>query len=147
MKNIKELTEKEGEEILEFVYPNNELNLFMGINFEPKLENGELQLTFDLLPIIGILYHNGLDNCILYFDNTKVVLWLYRNGYDITKMLEANSYMSEAEKDFDNFSAEISWMAKGEKGFRNGYEKNWTLDYVIKKCEKLLDEYYYKDRD
>ena len=146
MKKIEELTEVEAEEILKFVYPDEKYNWFKKLSFEPVIEaDGSQRVTFGMRSIIGIEYHNGQDNCILHFDNTKVVLWLYKNGYDITDFLEANSYLSEMEEDFENFSFAISWMAKGEDGFREGSKQNWTLEYVTKKCEELLEKYYYKD--
>ena len=145
-KNIKELTEDEAKQILEFAYPKDKDNWFRKLSFEPKItEDGKQQVTFGMRSIIGIEYHNGQDNCILHFDNTKVVLWLYKNGYDVTELLEANSYLSEMEKDFENFAFAITWMAKGEEGFRDDVKQNWTLDYVKKNCKELVDKYYYKD--
>jgi hypothetical protein len=145
-KNIKELTEDEAKQILEFAYPNDKDNWFRKLSFEPKItKDGNEQLTFGMRSIIGIEYHNGQDNCILHFDNTKVVLWLHKNGYDITELLEANSYLSEMEKDFENFAFSIDCMSKGDEGFRDGYKQNWTLEYVTKKCKELLNTYYYKD--
>jgi hypothetical protein len=144
-KNIKELTEDEAKQILEFVYPNKD-NLFRELSFEPKItEDGRQQVTLGMRSIIGIEYHNGQDGCIIHFDNTKVVLWLYKNGYDITQLLETNSYLSEMETDFENFAYEIDWLSKGEEGFREDVKQNWTLDYVKKKCKELLENYYYKD--
>jgi hypothetical protein len=146
MKNIKELTEEEAKEILKFVYPNDENYWFKKLSFEPVItENGKQQITFGGRSIIGIEFHDGQDNCILHFDNSKAVLWLYKNGYDITELLEANSYFSQMEIDFENFAFAIEWMSKGEEGFRDGFQQNWTLEYVTKKCRELLDKYYYKD--
>src|ERR1035437_3072833 len=125
-KNIKELTEDEAKQILEFVYPNKD-NLFRELSFEPKItEDGRQQVTLGMRSIIGIEYHNGQDGCIIHFDNTKVVLWLYKNGYDITQLLETNSYLSEMETDFENFAYEIDWLSKGEEGFREDVKQNWT---------------------
>jgi hypothetical protein len=145
-KNIKELTEDEAKKILDFVYLNDKDNWFKKLSFEPEItEEGREQVTFGMRLITGIEYHNGQDNCILHFDNTKVVLWLYKNGYDITDLLEDNSYMSEMEIDFENFSFGIDSLSKGEEGFRDGFKKNWTLGYVTEKCKELLEKYYYKD--
>ena len=145
-KNIKELTEDEAKQILEFAYPKDKDNWFRKLSFEPKItEDGRQQVTFGMRPIIGIEYHNGQDNCILHFDNTKVVLWLYKNGYDITNLLEVNASFSEMEKDSENFAFEVEWMAKGDEGFRDDVKHNWTLDYVKKKCKELVEKYYYKD--
>ena len=145
-KNITELTEAEAKQILEFVYPNRKDNWFKKLSFEPKItEDGKQQITFGMRSIIGIEYHNGQDNCILHFDNTKVVLWLYRNGYDISELLEANSHFSEMENDFEWFAFGITLISKGEESFEKGMKHNWTLDYVKKKSKELLGEYYYKD--
>jgi len=145
-KDIKDLTEAEAEQILKFVYPNKKDNSFSGLHFKRiKNEDGSEDMTFSFRPIIGIEYHNGQDRCILHFDNTKVVLWLYKNGYDITELLEHNSYLSEMEKDFENFAFEIKWLGMGEDGFRDGFKQNWNLDYVTKKCEELNNKYYFKD--
>ena len=145
-KNIKELTEDEAKQILEFTYPKNKDNLFRKLSFEPKItDDGKQQVTFDMRSIIGIEYYNGQDYCVLHFDNTKVVLWLYKNGYDITELLESNSYLSEMERNFENFSFEVIWLAKGEEGFREDVKHNWTLDYVKQKCKELVEKYYYKD--
>lgn len=154
MKNIKELTEKEAMEILESVYPGK-TNLsspksyeywVTGISFEPvKAEGGGQYVTFGMRSIIGIKYHNGQDNCILHFDNTKVVLWLYKNGYDIQEFLESNSHFSQMENDFENFAYAVYCLGKGEEMFREDKKQNWTLDYVKKKCNELYTEYYLKD--
>lgn len=146
MKKIVELTDEEGKEILKFVYPEYGGRDFMGISFEPKYDGeGNQEVTFGFRPIVGIKYHNGQDNCILHFNNSKVVLWLYRNGYDIESLLEINTYFSEMEGDFDHFSFEISRMADGDKYFRDEFKQNWNLDYVKKKCRDLLDKYWLKD--
>jgi hypothetical protein len=125
LKDIKELTGDETKQILEFVYINDKDKYFRKLSFEPKInENGNEQVTMGIRSIIGIEYYNGQDNCILHFDNTKVVLWLYKNGYDITKLLEVNSYLSEMEYDFEQFAFAISYMAKGEEVFREDVKHN-----------------------
>ena len=74
MKNIKELTEEEAKEILKFVYPNDENYWFKKLSFEPVItEDGKQQITFGGRSIIGIEFHDGQDNCILHFDNSKAV--------------------------------------------------------------------------
>lgn len=81
-KNINELTEKEAKEILQFVYPNDKNFCFMDIALKSKInKDGSQQVTFSLRSIIGIKYHNGVDNCILHFDNTKV---LNEDEYKVT---------------------------------------------------------------
>ena len=145
-KNIKELTEDEAKQILEFAYPKEKDNWFRKLSFEPKItEDGKQQVTFGMRSIIGIEYHNGQDNCILHFDNTRVVLWLYKNGYDITELLEANSYLSEMEKDFENFSFAIHWLGETRKHIAKDKEHIYTLDYVLEELKNYNDKYYYKD--
>ena len=81
-----DMTLDEAKQILEFAYPKDKDNWFRKLSFEPKItEDGRQQVTFGMRPIIGIEYHNGQDNCILHFDNTKVVLWLYKNGSSIRR--------------------------------------------------------------
>lgn len=146
MKNIKELTEQEAIELLSFVHPKYDKGDFMSIKHEPTItEDGRQQITFSGRSIIGIEYHNGQDRCILHFDNTKAVLWLYKHGFDITEMLEQNAYMSEMENDFSNAMFEVMWLAKGEEGFKPEVRHKWTLDYVKKKCTEIYDKYFMKD--
>lgn len=149
-KKISELTIDEAKEILDFVYPDGD-HFNVGLSFEPvKSEDGKGQrITMGGRSIIGITYRGGINNdgIILHFDHSKVVLWLYKNGYDIQTFLEENAYMSEMESDFENFAFEVEQMSKGEDGFRDGYKQNWTLDYVKKKCKELVETYYYKDYD
>ena len=148
MKSIKELTESEAIELLSFVYPKYGKDDFWSIRYERELkEDGGEYITFGGRSIIGIEYHNGQDRCILHFENTKAVLWLYKNGYDITEMLEANAYMTQMENYFSSAMAEISYMSKGEEGFREGFEQNWTLEYVKKKCKDIFERYYLADWD
>lgn len=147
-KKINELTIVEAKEIIDFVYPDED-NFNVDLSFEPvKQEYGRSQrITMGGRSIIGIIYTGGInnDNKILYFDHTKVVLWLYRNGYDVEELLEENAYMSEMESDFENFAFEVELMSKGEEAFKDGYKQNWTLNYVKKKCKELIVKYYYKD--
>lgn len=148
MKKIEELTEVEAREILEFVFPKKESyeKYFTGLSLKPVItEDGSQQVTFGLRPIIGIKYHNGQDNCILHFDNTKVVLWLYKNGYDITELLEMNSHFSEMESDFENFSFAIHWLIEKRKHIEEDKKHLYTLDYVIEELKKYNEKYYYKD--
>lgn len=148
MKNIKKLTEDEANDILKFVFPNEKYIYFLNIFFEPKIsEDGGEEITFGARSIIGIEYHNGQDRCILHFNNSKVIFWLYKNGYDIIDLLQQNLYFSQLERDFENFSFAIEWMSKGEDGFKDNVKKNWNLEYVKNKCKELLDKYYYKDYD
>ncbi len=148
MKNIKELTKEEAIDILTFVHPKYDRHDFISIKHEPTItEDGSQQITFGGRSIIGIEYHNGQDRCILHFDNLKVVLWLYKNGYDITKLLEANLYLIDQEEDFSNMAFGIHWLSKGEEGFREDVKHNWTLEYVKKQCTYLYDKYFLKDSE
>ncbi len=138
-KNIKELTENEAKEILKFVYPENKDNYFTKLSLEPVIsEDGKQRVTFDLRPLVGIEYYNGQDNCILHFDNTRAVLWLYKNGYDITEMLEANSHLSELENDFDMFSFAIYRLTDKQSKISKDQEHLFTLEYVIEELKRLV---------
>lgn len=147
-KKIKELTEKEAEEILEFVYPEED-KWFQKLSFEPhETEDGKGEhITFNGRSIIGIEYVGGPNNdrCILHFDNTKVVLWLYNHGYEIGELLEGNKYHSEEIDDFSDMAFEVKCLSEGEDSFKDGYKQNWTLEYVKNKCKEILEKYYSKD--
>ena len=85
MKNIEELTTEEAIHNLSIVYPKYKNN-FISIIHDVVVENGKQQITFGGDPIIGIKYINEFDDrCILPFTNTKVVLWLYKNNFDISE--------------------------------------------------------------
>lgn len=155
-KNIKELTELQAREILAYVHPNktefdnphNYEYWFEGLAFEgEKKPGGGEYVTSGGRSIIGIKYRGGFSNdgYILHFNNTKVLLWLYRNGFDIEEFLDFNQHLSETEKDFDNFALGIEILSKGEESFRDSHKKNWTLEYVKDRCKELLNTYYYKD--
>lgn len=147
MKKITELTEQEAERIFNYVFPKSkyEYSYFNGVSFESiPLGEGQ-QVGMDMRPIVGILYNNGQDNCVLHFDHSKVVLWLYEHGYDILELLKENKHMSELENDFENFAFQIHLMSTGNETWQNSHKQNWTLDYVKEKCTKLLNEYYYKN--
>jgi len=145
MKNIRELTDDDAKQILEFVYPNDGY-LFTGISFDIVVcSDGKVEMTFGFRPAIGINFHNGQDACILYFDSTKVVLWLYKNGFDIGEFLEANKYLSNIERDFENFAFGVSQLSRGEQGFAETHKQNWSLEYVKRRCTELLNTYFYKD--
>ena len=146
MKSVKELTEKEAIELLSYVYPKYKKADFISIKHEPTItEDGRQQITLGGRSIIGIEYHNGQDRCILHFDHTKAVLWFYKNGYDITNLLERNSYLSEMENDFSNAMLAVSLLSKGQEAFAPEFRKNYTLDYVERKCTEIYQKYYLKD--
>lgn len=144
-KDIKQLTDKEAQEILRYVYPNDNDNLYKGISFETdKNKEGNIKVSMQGRPVIGIKYHNGQDNCILHFDHSKVILWLYEHGYDIFNFLVYNSDFSEIEKDFENFSFAIVCLAKDIAPTSKSYT-NWTLERVRNRLNKLIDEFFYKE--
>ena len=141
MKLINELTETEAKEILASVFPNKDY-ILNEVSHTPFIteDGGSEEITFGGRSKIGILYRNDYgDNCILHFDNTKVVLWLYKNGYDITEQLEYNSHFSDMESKIDNIMFEIFELSNGN--VREEYKTNYTLEYVEKKCKKLFDRY------
>lgn len=152
MKNIRQLTDIEGKEILNYVYPHDENDhnswkIYRNLSFEHKINvDGSQQVTFSMNPIIGIVYNNSHnDTCVLHFNHAKVILWLYNNGYDIKELLEENKYLSDIELDFNNLLDDVLWLSKGEKGFSKENEHLWTLEYVKDKCKKLIEKYIYKD--
>ena len=156
MKKIEELTEQEAREILEFVFPGKtDLGnpkkydyCFLELSLKPHVtEDGKGQyITFGGRSIIGILYHNGQDKCILHFDNSKAVLWFYKNEYDILELLESNKYLSEMESDFERFSDAIHWLINLPEILKErGKADKFDLDYVMKELKNKLDKYYFKD--
>ena len=154
MKKIEELTEQEAREILEFVYPgktdlSNSKNYdywFLEMSKKPIInEDGSQQITFGFRPIIGILYHNGQDRCILHFDNTKVVLWLYKNGYDIEEFLEMNKHLTEVEHDFEKFAFAIEYIKIQKERLTEKNKDKFTVDFVISEIERACKKYFYKD--
>jgi hypothetical protein len=145
MKDIKDLTIEEAKEILDFSLKYKEY-YNVSLQFKSIVNpDGSINVTFSMQPIIGILYHNGQDNCVLHFNDSKCIYWLYTHDYDITDLLKSNLYLSEMEDDFDVFSFEILQMSKGEEVFKEEVKHRWTLEYVKKRCKELLDKYYYKD--
>ncbi len=152
LKNIKDLTETEAKEILKYVYKDKDKydyeHYFTEIHQEPIIdENGNEQITFGGRSIIGIGFHNGQDNCILHFTNTKVLSWLYQHGYDIEDLLKYNEYLSDLEKDNEHMGWCLLQFARGEIIFKEGYKQNYTLDWVVKEAKECLQKYYFKDID
>lgn len=145
-KNLRELTENEAKEILEFVYPKKDY-WFTGLSFEPIVdEQGRQQMTFGFRSIIGIKFHDGQDNCILHFDNTKAVLWLYKNGYEIEELLEENKHLTQMETQFDNFAFEIHFpLYKTEKDLSEGKPDTYNYEKIIKNIDYCYKRYYLKD--
>lgn len=149
MKKINELTEKEANDILKFVYPNQD-NHFMELSFEPIIdeETGAERITFEGNSAVGIIYLSEMnDRCILAFENTKSVLWLYRNGYDIEKFLEENSYMTQMERDYSDMAYHVSELSRGQKAIRKNSKKKFTTKYVKDICKHLIEMYYKKQHE
>lgn len=145
-KSIKELTEDEAREILNYVYPDKDY-WFEGLHYDSKVEkDGSRQVTFGLRPLIGIGYRNDLgDRCMIHFDNTKVVLWLYKNGYDIEEQLEENKYMTQMEYDFENLAFAITWHCESKPNHlkEEGKEDTYTLEKTREILLKAVNKYYY----
>ena len=145
MKNITELTEDEAEEILKFVYPNKWTG-FQGISHKPVIdEEGRQQITFCGKPIIGIKYLGEQDGYVLPFNNHKVVLWLYKHGYNIESLLEENKHTDELLADYWELSDLVYRLSNGEKSFAESAKQNYTLEYVERTCKEALDEFYNKE--
>ena len=146
MKKIEDLTNEQGKEILKFVFPTKDY-YFKNISFNLKFNDDKTGqfVTFNGRSIIGIEYHDGQDNCILHFDDTRVVLWLYKNNFDITEQLETNKNMSQIEIDFDNMAFAIHWLSKVNEIVKEDLQKNLTTEYYIKECKRIYNDYYLKD--
>lgn len=140
MKKLTELTDEQAKEILNFVF-NNEGYSFSKISF---VADDPSQITMGGSRCIGIEFHNGQDNCILGFNNSKVVIWLYQNGFDIIDQLIQNKDVSDDLAAFDHIAFEVFCLSHGEEMFRGNTKKNWTLDYVKKKCSEIYEKYYLK---
>lgn len=146
MKKIEDLTNEQGKEILKFVFPTKDY-YFKNISFNPKFNDDKTGqfVTFNGRSIIGIEYHDDQDNCILHFDDTRVVLWLYKNNFDIIEQLETNKNMSQIEIDFDNMAFAIHWLSKVNEIVKEDLQKNLTTEYYIKECKRIYNDYYLKD--
>lgn len=136
MRNIETLTLDEAQEILNFCFPNKNFSP-VDLFFEPKFAKDRgFQLTLDGELVVGIMYHNNQDYCILHFFNSKVVLWLYQHGFNIEQFLIRNSDFSEKLKDFDLFAFAVSRIYTYD---------NLTVESINEHCKELLQRYYYKD--
>lgn len=152
-KDIRQLSTEDAKKIFEYVFPpGNEkykYHSFTDVSFDAVMTDNGQQVSFGLRPLIGINYHNGQDRCILHFDNTKVVSWLYENGYDIKDLLDGNEHLSEMEGDFENFSFAVHWLAEClEKRDDPGFNKTkylYTFEHVVKQLRNFNEKYYYKD--
>jgi len=141
MKSIKELTEEEAKEIFDFVFADeDEYRGYSGLAKVPIIEeDGSMRVTMGLRPIVGIKYRNDSgDGCLLPFDNTKVMLWLYKNGYDIEEQLEYNKDLTKVEHDIENLAYAVSWHCE--------QQKDHTMDTLKKVLIERIDYFYY-DRE
>lgn len=144
-KNIRELTEDEAKEIIEFVHPGRDC-FFRGLSFDRVLdEEGHENITMSGHSIIGIQYHNGQDGCLLLFNNVKVISWLYEHNYEIKDLLEKNHYIDNLEKNYDLMGFSVHMLSKGTDAFADDAKDRFTLEYVIKKCKEIVDNYYFVD--
>jgi hypothetical protein len=99
LKNIRELTELEGKQIVAMHFepivksgrhysdgtPATEY-WFERFSFEPKILQGRQQVTFNGRSIIGIEVRNHQrDGFCLYFDDDDVKQWLDNWGYDTSE--------------------------------------------------------------
>jgi len=60
-----------------------------------------------------------------------------------TKKLQRYTFKNFVHAGGSGMVFEVEQMSKGEDRF--GYNENWNLDYVKKKCKELIETYYYKD--
>jgi hypothetical protein len=141
MKPLIELTADQAKEILEFALSNSDW-IFSKISIEPDDPN---QLTFEGKRCIGIEYHFDQDTYILPFNDSKVVLWLYQNGFEILDYLIENQNDSQSLADFDDLAFEVFCLSKGTENFSDNFKHNWSLDFVKQKCENIYKKYYLKN--
>lgn len=145
-KAIEELTNVQARDALSFVFPKDNM-VFTDVAFESEVaRDGYTKITWGGELIIGIKYRNSFgDGCVLPFHDLRLVLWLYRNEFEIDDLLLANRYVPQMEDDFDDLAFAVKMLSKGEDGFKEGFKQNWTLEYVKNRSKELLDKYYYKD--
>lgn len=145
-KDIKELTNDEAKEIFDYVN-TDEYAYFEALITEPEIDNeGNIRVTLGLRPAVGIYYRNGSgDGCLLHFDHTGVISWLYNNNYEIGVLLENNKYLSNIEEDIDNLAFAIHWQCKGkpENLLQTIGVDSVTLDKTREELLKAADRYYY----
>lgn len=156
-RNIKEITDREAKELFKYVFPKEKYpNLYYkGLNLEPIInEDGSRKVTFGMRDPIGIQYKNDMgDGCVLHFDHTKAVSWLYRNGFDVSEQLEENEFMSEESAHLDMFYFSMKMFKKQcmEIWEDKNHERKSkiTVDSIFKSItdklnytEKKLDELY-----
>lgn len=161
MKKLNELTEKEGEEILKFIFPEEYKKkeiYFNKFSFEPIIDKeGRREITFGGMYVVGILYYSGInmDRCLLRFEDTRVILWLYSNNYDITELLEKNQYLSDVLEDYIDVQNKlrlltgrplmISYDDREVDFIAETYGHPKTKEEIQDKLKELVKKYYFKE--
>lgn len=146
-KDIKELTNKEGEEIFNIVYPKdkNPHHSYTCVGHERIYrEDGHEKITFGFRSCIGIFGHNGQDNIIIPFNDTKVVLWLYNNGYEIGELLEENKFNTEVLDNACKMHSSIHRLHWLKDVIKPEYKDKFTLEYVLDEL-KRIDQKWWDD--
>ena len=135
-KSIIKLSNKEAEEIVKYCFPDSNL-YFKGITHSEDIkpnEDGSFRVTMGGRLPVGIHYINDYpDNCILHFDNPKVVSWLYQHNYEVGDLLKENEDYIDIERweeKFSYFAHQLSTNNEGKKSFE-------TLEEVINYAKKL----------
>lgn len=149
MRTIRDLTEQEAKEILAYVYPTNDY-WFTGLSFDPVVTpDGRQQITFGGRSIIGIKYHNGQDNCILHFDNTKIINWLYKHGFDISEQLQDIENLTDRYEKVSSLTSEFAFITSYENIIetrkKNGLAPataEYNFEFVQKQLTKLTDRWF-----
>jgi len=152
-KPLTELTHKDGERIFEFYFPGKTPLFdpksydywFTEIRHESIVdEYGMRQISLSSgRPIIGIMGKGGLncDNILLHFDDPKVMLWLYQNGFDIEEQLKENVGMFEDREALEHLVQGILQFSKGEDAFADTHKHNCTREFYINESKKLIEQY------
>lgn len=136
MKNITELTESEGKEILEYVYGNDVF--FRSFQFEPKITpDGGMYITWGGETTVGINYFSGtnLDGYVLHFYHPKVLSWLYKNGYDISEFLPYLENLNEEYERCQNFIIDVLSILE-----MNTIRNRYNLQDLIEELHRLIDK-------
>lgn len=156
----KELTEQNAKDILEFVFPEEIKSgdiVYVEILKSNGIDRGFKNITSDNIPVVGIEYRDFFGRNVLEINNTKVILWLYKNGYDIFELLAVNKYLSEMEDNFYDICLDIRYLT-GEPLFfitkRDNVENKMDLiaeskghpktkEEIQKKLEKICNKKNY----
>jgi len=146
MKEIKDLTDNEAIEILNFVFPKEKDITFIEISFESKkTEDGRRYITLGGNSTVGIFYKGFQDTFVLPFDNTKVILWLYRKGYNIERLLESNSHYSELDEDYQGILMSLYSFIKKKDELDENNQPLYSFEYLFDILKKDYEKHFYKD--